>query len=148
MPETGESTPAARDQNEPIAKESDSPSGESSRDAFERILGRSTGLKGATVSFSFPKSKPKTVAERLDDLNLDDREQTIKLKRFLAYGSFLAVGIQLILANAGMYLYAEAIAWELEPEVVMAWLAATVVETLGVVVIIARNLFPGLQSER
>jgi hypothetical protein len=118
-------------------------------ESLDAILAKSTGLKksGSKIEVRLGIPKPKSVAERLEDLDLDDREQTIRLKRVLAYGSFGAVGLQLALANWGMYLYASAIEWRLASEVVMAWLAATVVETLGVVVIIARNLFPSGNSD-
>jgi hypothetical protein len=106
---------------------------------FEAILDDSTDLRPGP---SRRPQQPRSPEERLTELTVQDRRQRVQLKRHLAYGAFAAVGLQLLVANAAFYVYGFANAWEIEPEVMVAWLSATVVETIGIVLIIARNLFP------
>jgi hypothetical protein len=76
-------------------------------------------------------------------LKLKDRNQTIGLRKMLAWFAIAAVSVQLIVANLifGWYLWANG--WkDLPSEIMIAWMSATVVEVIGIVVIIARNLFP------
>jgi len=80
----------------------------------------------------------------LQTLKLRDRQQTMRLRLFLAWFAIAAVSVQLIAANLLFWNYLARPEWRLgtPTEVVVAWLSATVVETIGIVVIIARNLFP------
>ena len=76
-------------------------------------------------------------------LKLKDRDQTINLRLRLAWFAIIAVSIQLMIANLifGWYMWANG--WtNLPSEIMIAWLSSTVVEVIGIVVIIARNLFP------
>jgi hypothetical protein len=80
-------------------------------------------------------------------IKLRDMTQTSKLRKQLARFAIMAVSAQLLVANVffGFYL------WEtrdlgFEPSVMIAWLSATVVEVVGIVVIVARNLFPSSGS--
>jgi hypothetical protein len=75
-----------------------------------------------------------------------DRGQTIKLRWGLALFAIIAVSVQILVANLifGWYMWANG--WRnLPSEIMIAWMSATVVEVIGIVVIIARNLFPSSQ---
>lgn len=91
----------------------------------------------------------------LDDLDPHDHEalkgldhwQDIQLKKFYAMVLLGLVGIQLFVADAVFVTYAWAgRAWRLEPGVIQFWLGATLVELIGVVVVITRYLFPRRDS--
>ena len=84
--------------------------------------------------------------DRMDDIKADDAELTVKLKGVLAVSAFIAVGAQLAIADYLFFRYGSANHWDVATEVIVTWLSATVVEVLGVVVIIARHLFPSAGS--
>lgn len=72
-----------------------------------------------------------------------DHQQDIRLKRFYATGLFRLLAAQLALADAVFVVYAWAgERWALQPEVINVWLGATVVQLVGVVLVVTRYLFP------
>ena len=99
-----------------------------------------------------PKSRVEIVSSdeelSLAALKSRDRKQTISLKRTLAYFAIVAVSVQLLCANVMFALYLWTPEWRenTPPEVIIAWMSATVVEVIGIVVIIARNLFPANEN--
>ena len=64
------------------------------------------------------------------------------MKKGLGYAAFWVVGAQLVIADAAFIWYAFARDWDIPPEVMIGWLSATVVQVVGVVLVIARHLFP------
>lgn len=107
---------------------------------FDKILERSTELKAEKGSPGYAPSE--TVDERLKEVQLRDDSQTVTLKGWLAGGSFVVVALQLAAANVAFFVYGFANDWHIDTKVMMAWMAATVVETVGIVYVIARSLFP------
>lgn len=106
--------------------------------------------KSATPAAAAKKSHRKRVAfssekEELSKsaIKLRDMTQTSRLRKQLAVFAIVAVSAQLVVANGyfGFYLWKTQDAG-FEPSVMIAWLTATVVEVVGIVVIVARNLFP------
>jgi hypothetical protein len=82
-------------------------------------------------------------------LKLRDRKQNTELRMRLATFAIVVVWVQLVAANIffGYYLYQALQGTEgLDSTVMIAWLSATVVEVIGIVVIVARNLFPGAKG--
>ena len=75
-------------------------------------------------------------------LENQDRQQDVKLKRRYANGALFAIGTQLLVADAVFVVYGWRNHWQLAPEVMLGWLSATVVEVIGVVLVITRYLFP------
>jgi succinate dehydrogenase hydrophobic anchor subunit len=77
-------------------------------------------------------------------LERDDLEQLIRLKRFYGRWILVTMAAQLIVVNTVFLLYA-ALGYDWAPPagVVQVWLAATFVQVVSVVVVIARSLFPG-----
>ena len=83
-----------------------------------------------------------------------ERAQRIKLRGLFAeqehrlrqrYGDTILwlLGAQLLIADAVFVVFAWAgRGWELPPGVIEVWLAATVVQVVGVVAIVTRHLFP------
>jgi hypothetical protein len=65
------------------------------------------------------------------------------LKRTYAMWILALLGVQLLLANAIFVAFAWAGEdWHLSTAVVQAWLAATAVQIVGVVLVVTRHLFP------
>lgn len=79
---------------------------------------------------------------RNQTLKTKNREQDIKLRKRLASWAIFFVGLQLIASNLffGFYLWHN----KSDPsqQVMTAWLAASVVEVIGILLVIARSLFP------
>lgn len=77
-------------------------------------------------------------AETASDQAGDDRE----LRRWIAIGTAIAVGLQLIATNVIFVVYGAANAWVIPGSTVSAWLGATVVQIIALAVVIVRSLFP------
>ncbi|RBY91264.1 hypothetical protein DQ241_06325 [Blastococcus sp. TF02A-30] len=77
-----------------------------------------------------------------EDLENADKLLRLELKEKYANWAGVAVLIQVLLANALFIIYALVQGFEIEPPIMIAWLSATVIQTIGVVHVITRNLFP------
>lgn len=72
-----------------------------------------------------------------------DHFQDIKLKKKYANWLLWLITIQLVVADAVFVVYAwEGKHWQLDPSVIQVWLIATLVELIGVALVITRYLFP------
>jgi hypothetical protein len=59
-----------------------------------------------------------------------------------AYGALSAMAVQVLIADAAFYLYGHAYHWRIPVGAIQFWLAAIVVQVIGVVLVIAKSLFP------
>jgi hypothetical protein len=91
------------------------------------------------------------VGETLDKLertaDLEDVEKVQELHLKEKYGKTLLrmMAAQLVAANAVFVVYAWVgtdPAWQVDPNVMQVWLGATVIQVIGVVHVVTRNLFP------
>jgi hypothetical protein len=83
------------------------------------------------------------------DLARREDEQDIGLKRLYAVALLLLIGVQVAFVDYIFYRYAkEGTGWKVDPVVMQAWLAATVIEVLGVVAIVVQHLFPRRDDPR
>jgi len=74
--------------------------------------------------------------------NLDVR-QNIGLKKTYAKWLLRAMAAQIFIADLIFVVYAWAgVHWKVEPSVMQAWLGATVIQIVSVVVVVTRYLFP------
>jgi hypothetical protein len=79
----------------------------------------------------------------LQNLPEKDHWQDIRLKRIYALTLLIALGVQVAIADGVFVAYAWAGAdWKLTPAVINVWLGATVVQVIGVVLVVTRYLFP------
>lgn len=119
----------------------------------ETVVTGPTGATGATWSISSSPfsgyyntgvSELYSLGSRTNDyLDQLDREQDIGLKG--RYASFILwlLGGQLFIADAIFFVYAQVGAhWQLPPVVIDIWLGATLVEVVGIVLVVTRYLFP------
>jgi hypothetical protein len=84
-----------------------------------------------------------SLPSRMEHLRTTDYEQDIQLKKIYALVLLSGLGIQLVIANAAFFLYGfVGVDWKIDPNVMQVWLAATVVEVVGVVLVVTRYLFP------
>ncbi len=68
----------------------------------------------------------------------DDRS----LRMWIAIGTSIAVGVQLIVADGVFIVYGATNSWVIPGSTISAWLGATVVQVIALGVIIVRSLFP------
>ena len=64
-----------------------------------------------------------------------------KLRRAYAITLLGALFVQIVVADGVFYLYGNGNQWHIPPEAISAWLGATVIEVIGVVIVITRFLF-------
>lgn len=76
-------------------------------------------------------------ADRKKNAQLD-----LELKKRYAYSALIGMGAQLLIADGVFIGYAVGVHWQIPANVMNVWLGATVVQLIGVVVLITRYLFP------
>lgn len=70
-------------------------------------------------------------------------EQEYELRRNYAWGILALLGFQFVVANVVFVAFAWAGKhWDLSTAVIDVWLAATVVQVVGIVLVVTRHLFP------
>jgi hypothetical protein len=95
------------------------------------------------IGLTDPTSVKKLPPSRKEELEGDDLEQLIHLKRFYGRWILIMMAAQLIVVNAGFLLYGWiGYHWAPPDGVVQVWLTATFVQIVSVVVVITRSLFP------
>lgn len=114
--------------------------------AAQRYIREATDAK-VFVSLRRRPGKRLRLARPEEELSMSalkarDRRQDIGLKRVLAYFAVGAVGVQLMVANWFFHTYLNRVDFVPSDAVMIAWLSSSVVEVIGIVAIIARNLFP------
>jgi hypothetical protein len=86
-------------------------------------------------------------APDLETLGRQDLQQDIRLKKFYAYLLPAVLAAQLAISDFLVIGYAEwGVGWELDPWVLNVWIAATVVQVIGIVVIVTKYLFPARRA--
>jgi len=73
---------------------------------------------------------------------LDLRKQELELRLPYAKAAGVFVIAQVAIADLVFMGYGKAIDWHLPTEAIVAWLSATVVQVIGILYVITRNLFP------
>jgi hypothetical protein len=76
-------------------------------------------------------------------------ENLLSYGKVYAYGAVAAMAIQILIADAVFYLYGHNHLdpsghhrWHISDGAIQVWLAATVIEVIGIVLVIAKSLFP------
>jgi hypothetical protein len=68
---------------------------------------------------------------------------SIRLAKLIGYGALIAVVIQVVLADVAFFLYGFTNHWHIPAAAISAWLAAIVIQVVGVVMVVAKDIFPG-----
>jgi len=79
-----------------------------------------------------------------DGLNRQKRQNEVDLHRRVGNGALLLMASQLFIADTAFYLYGFENGWHIPTAAITTWLAATVIQIVGVVLVIAKNLFPSM----
>jgi hypothetical protein len=94
------------------------------------------GTRGATEIYSLP-------GRTNDYLDQIDRQQDIDLKGRYAKWLLFLLAAQLLIADGVFFVYAQVGAhWKLSASVIDVWLGSTLVEVVGIVLVVTRYLFP------
>lgn len=92
-----------------------------------------------------PKDKLDEDSRKID---LARKEADLRLSKVVGYGALMLMAAQLTVADSAFFLYGEGNAWKIPAAVINAWLAAVVIEVIGVVLVITRYLFPSGSERR
>ena len=108
---------------------------------------------GAAADASAPTSEAKRAptlaqheAEKQRIANEKARNE-LGYGKVYAYGALSAMAVQVLIADAAFYLYGHAYHWRIPVGAIQFWLGAIVVQVIGVVLVIAKSLFPDRQPE-
>jgi hypothetical protein len=83
----------------------------------------------------------------LQNLAEQNQAQEIQLRRFYATWLLRGLGAELLIANGVFVAYAWAGRnWNIDSTVISIWLGQTVVQVVGIVMVVTRHLFPQLDS--
>lgn len=81
--------------------------------------------------------------DRFERAQAQSAEQDVRLKGFYAYFLLAIMLGQLVVADAGFFFYADVgKRWAVDASIMHVWLGATVVEVIGIVLVVTRYLFP------
>jgi hypothetical protein len=79
----------------------------------------------------------------LQNLPQKDHAQDIRLKRIYALALLVGLGVQVVIVDGVFIAYAWAgVNWNVAEPVMSIWLGATVVNVIGVVLVVTNYLFP------
>jgi hypothetical protein len=82
-----------------------------------------------------------------EDLQQQHSAQRLRLRGRYGFWLLLLLGAQLVAVNVFMFMYAcWGVNWNVPNPVIQTWLAATVVELIGLVYVIVSHLFPSDSS--
>jgi hypothetical protein len=87
---------------------------------------------------------PTSPASFEEGLNRRKRLNEIKLHNRVGNGALALMVAQLVIADTAFYIYGFKNGWDIPTAAITTWLAATVIQIVGVVVVIAKNLFPSV----
>lgn len=79
---------------------------------------------------------------RRQETYLDNQLQNLKLRNDVANAAMWAVGIQMGLTNIVFLVYMWQNSFDLQPPVMIAWMSCTVVQIVGIALVVAKGLFP------
>jgi hypothetical protein len=71
---------------------------------------------------------------------------SVRLAELIGYGALIAVVVQVVLADVAFFVYGFENDWKIPAAAITAWLAAIVIQVIGVVLVIAKDIFPGPSS--
>lgn len=95
------------------------------------------------VAKADPPPEPR---DRFDEHNrrtdLERKEADLKLSKVVGYGALLLMSAQVVAADTAFFLYGVLNGWRIPSAAIDAWLAAAVIQVIGVVLVITRYLFP------
>lgn len=75
-------------------------------------------------------------------VNLDKAKKSVQLRTGYGWAALALMGAQVVTADVGFFMYGSGNHWHIAPQAMDVWLAAAVVQVIGVVALITKSLFP------
>jgi hypothetical protein len=120
----------------------------------EQAAAPAAAIAGSPATELLEAANPRPI-QRESSFDVEDRRldtarkrSDLRMVKIVGYGSLAAMAIQILAADGGFYLYGHAYAWRIPPEAIIGWLTATVVQIVGVVLVITNYLFPAGGNRR
>jgi hypothetical protein len=88
-------------------------------------------------------STPPSPVRFEDGLSYRKRLNEVNLYNRVGNGALLLMVAQLLIADGAFYIYGFTNHWDIPTAAITTWLGATVIQIVGVVLVIAKDLFPG-----
>jgi hypothetical protein len=115
---------------------------ESPIDALVRILNDGEAREAPEMPLEFRHLDEKLKLQEIE-LKREYASQEIQLRRSYARGLLAILALQIAAADVVFWVFAEVGEhWHLSDGVIQIWLAAAVVQIVGVVTVVTRHLFP------
>jgi hypothetical protein len=77
------------------------------------------------------------------EIRTQNEEVKLKLRRHIGYFAMILTGLQVVCAYVVFIVYAaDGLNWKVPTAAIESWLAATVIQVIGIVLVITRSLFP------
>jgi hypothetical protein len=109
-------------------------------------LPRLARLSIGPVTFESPgptgPTGPAAVEDELERARKRNATTDSRLREVLGFGALFFAGAQLIVADVAFYKYGIHAHWQIPTEAIVGWLGATVIQVIGIVLVIAKYLFP------
>jgi hypothetical protein len=103
-----------------------------------------SGTVAAQLALANPPPAPKDKLEEDRRKAAGERLRiSVKLAKLIGYGALIAVVFQVLLADAAFFIYGFSNGWKIPAGAISAWLAAIVIQVVGVVMVVAKDIFPG-----
>jgi hypothetical protein len=111
-------------------------------DILRRILNEGKTQEAPELPLEYQHLDEKLKLQEID-LKRKYAGQEIELRRNYAWGLLAILALQIAVADVVFWLFAEiGEHWRLSDGVIQIWLAAAVVQVVGVVTVVTRHLFP------
>jgi hypothetical protein len=111
-----------------------------------RLLPRLGRITVGPVTYELPgptgPTGPAAVEDELERARKRNAKTDSRLREFLGFGALLFAGAQFVVADVAFYKYGIHYHWKIPPEAIIGWLGATVIQVVGIVLVIAKYLFP------
>jgi hypothetical protein len=82
-----------------------------------------------------------TAVAKLKDA-LETEKENRRLRHWVANGALVVMLAQVVAANATFIWYGDVNGWDISPTAISAWMGATVIQVVSVVLVIIKYLFP------
>jgi hypothetical protein len=100
--------------------------------------------KSSAITISDAKPAPTLAEHEAEKQRIANEKARNELGygKVYAYGALAAMALQVLIADVAFYLYGHAYHWRIPVGAIQFWLGAIVVQVIGVVLVIAKSLFP------
>jgi hypothetical protein len=132
-----------------MTNESDVDGNDSSTYPDPKQLSDDAGVSAGSVlakADSPPEPKDKLDQDRRKVV-VDRAKADLKLSKVVGYGALSVMGVQVLIADAAFFFYGFENHWKIPAAAIDAWLAAAVIQVIGVVLVITNYLFPAGRSQ-